>query len=417
VDARRAVRRGVEDLDADRQRVRDLAVSRGRRQRREPHEGRQGAGARAARPGPAEQRPGRRVRARRALSVVRPPPGRLRLQPGPAGVGARHLRPADRQSVQPDRSVRQRDASGALAGRPVARVRDAPRCGNGAAAAQPVVGRRAVARLPRATRRPGVALHPRPDARIVLHPRLEGAGRVVRREAVARRGAVGSGGAHSVHGERAPGPGAAGPVPDPRGYGRRAREADPGREPLARREAPGVQRARQAVRDGSAGRHASPPDGRQRARAGTGVVARRAVDRLRHVDRPGRACPEDPRGRPRQRAAAHARPRLLRSPRVVARRAAHRGDQGAARPPSGGALRARLRARLAACGGRRAHARHADCGRRPAPVQPGPESDLHLRGQRRPRLAALRRHRPSGPHQGHGVHAQLSAQPGAVSRG
>src|SRR5256886_13794006 len=71
------------------------------------------------------------------------------------------------------------------------------------------------------------------------------------------------------------------------------------------------------------------------------LVARRAVDRLRHVDRPGRVRPEDPCGRPREGAATHARPRLLRSPRLVARRPAHRGDQRPRRPPGGGAFRAR----------------------------------------------------------------------------
>src|SRR5207248_2125288 len=90
--------------------------------------------------------------------------------------------------------------------------------------------------------------------------------------------------------------------------------------------------------------HAAPADQGQRARAGAGVVARRAMDRLRHVDRSRRSCREDPHGWARQSAAAHARARVLRSSRVVARRAAHRGDQGAARPPSGGALRAGLRA-------------------------------------------------------------------------
>src|SRR5437762_827260 len=164
VDARRAVRSRVENVHADRQRVRDLVVSQGRRQRREPDERRQRPGARAAGAGHPEQRAGRGVRARRTLPVVRPPPRRLRLQPGPAGVGARHLRPANRQGVQPDRSVRQRDASRALPGRQVAGVCDALRRGNGPAAAQPDVGRRALARLPGAARRPGVALHPRPDA-------------------------------------------------------------------------------------------------------------------------------------------------------------------------------------------------------------------------------------------------------------
>src|SRR2546430_1135741 len=105
------------------------------------------------------------------------------------------------------------------------------------------------------------------------------------------------------------------------------------------------------------------------------------MDRLRHVDRSRRSCREDPRGRARQSAAPHARARVLRSSGVVARRAAHRGDQGPTRPPSGGALRAGLRARLAARLGWRAHAHHADLGRRPAALQPPPEPQLHLRGQ------------------------------------
>src|SRR6185312_15748754 len=328
---RRAVRRRVQNVDADRQRVRDLAVPQGRRQRDQPDQGRQGAGARAAGAGRSKQRAGRGVRTGRSLHVVRPPPGGVRLQPGSSGVAARHLRPPDRDGVQPDRSVRQCDASGALTGRQVARLCNALRCRNGPAAAQPVVRRRTLAGLPGATRRPGVALHPRPDAGIVLHLRLQGADRFVRREDLARRGAFGSGDAHPVHGEGAPGLGAPGPVRHPSGYRRRAREADPGREPVTRRQASGVQRSRQGVRDGPAGRHASPPHDRQRARAGAGLVARRAVDRVRHVDGSRRLCPEDPRGQPRQRAATHARARLLRSPRVVARWAAHRGDQGATR--------------------------------------------------------------------------------------
>src|SRR5439155_370304 len=84
------------------------------------------------------------------------------------------------------------------------------------------------------------------------------------------------------------------------------------------RQASGVQRARQALRHGPAGGHAAAADDRQRARAGAGMVARRAMDRLRHVDRSRRSCRENPCGRARQSAAPHARARVLRSSGVVA---------------------------------------------------------------------------------------------------
>jgi len=206
LDAGRAVRRGLQDLDADRQCVRDLVVPPGRGRRCEPHQRRQGTRARSAGSRHSEQRARSRVRSRWPVPLVHAPPGRLRLQPGAAGVGDRDLRPADRQGVQSDRSVRERDASCALTGREMAGVRDAVRCGDGTAPPQSLVGRRAVAGLPGAARRPGIPLHARPDARRVVYARLQGAGRVVRREDLACRGAVRPGDRGPVHGQGAPGP-------------------------------------------------------------------------------------------------------------------------------------------------------------------------------------------------------------------
>jgi len=115
-------------------------------------------------------------------------------------------------------------------------------------------------------------------------------------------------------------------------------------------------------------------------------------------------------------AAPDARARLLRPPGVVARRPAHRGDQGPARSAHQRADRARVRAGLAPRGGRTHDSDHADRGRWPAPLQPRSEADLFVPGERRAGLDAVRRYRSPGAHQGHRLHAQPPRRSAAPRR-
>jgi hypothetical protein len=131
------------------ERVRAVAVP----QRRRLGHGDDQDGARHARrqsvPHAGVEHPRRGVRCRSPLRVDLAPPRRVRLRPELPAVAGRPLRPADRQGVRADRSVRERDAADSLARREMAGVRHPVRHRDGSAPAQSRHGRRAVAGLSR----------------------------------------------------------------------------------------------------------------------------------------------------------------------------------------------------------------------------------------------------------------------------
>ena len=335
-------------------------------------------------------------------------------------VAARHLRPRDRQG-----RGRRAISTAARCGR-CCRPTASGWCTPAALDAETglrlrdlATGRRAVAGLAGAARRPGVALHPRPHARLRVHPGLEGADHELRRQDLA--GPAG--------GRRAGGD----PVHAPRSTSRPGRWCSsrtrwtPATSSCARSgtRAPSPDGKRLAfsaldrlyVMDLA---RAARPSGSRRdsdARAGAGLVAGRALDRVRHVEENGGgasiACDPTAEGKPERLTAE---PAFFDTPGVVARRRS--GSSSCASRVDLQAPRAeprRLRAGLAAGGGR-----HSSPASRSSHRAGGPHfsrdtgADLHLRSGRRPRLDALGRHRPPGAPQGDRASRPASRRPSPI---
>ncbi len=150
------------------------------RRRRRSRPGCAGSAAAAA-----DQQDGRRGVAGWPLHLLRAAHRHLHLQravPALADLPPRHRnrrRDADHQRA------RQRDPAGALARRQVDGVRHATQVADRPARAQPRDRRRAVARLSRDARRPGIARQPRHAAALRLHARRQVADRAGQRQAPA----------------------------------------------------------------------------------------------------------------------------------------------------------------------------------------------------------------------------------------
>ena len=334
-----------------------LAVPRRRRQRRQPHGKR---GAAAAEPA------GRGVRQGRSLRLLhRAHGGRQRLQPDELPLAARRVRPPDRRELPHERRARQRDAAGALARRPLARLRDALGRADRPARSRSEERRRLVADLSGHPRRPGVRVDARPDARLVVHARFEGADHVVRRQDLARRGSVGRSDADSVHRQgRAEGSDrrCSSSTRSTRDRSARSRFALRACRPTASSSRsprsiacgswtiPAASRAASARSDAGEHQPAWSPDGRSIA--------------LRHLVRRRRRPRLPRRGRRRNAAEADADRVVLLRPGLLARRPAHRRRARPARGAAGGLLAAGPRrpgdgARVASAARRRGDAHHA----------------------------------------------------------
>ena len=105
-------------------------------------------------------------------------------------------------------------------------------------------GRGALAQAAGAARRAGVALHPRPDPRLCLHPRREVRAGGLRRQDPPHRRPDRRGPGDPVLGEGVAAGRLAAELPDPGGRRPGAGAADPGPRAVARRQAPGVLGAR-----------------------------------------------------------------------------------------------------------------------------------------------------------------------------
>src|SRR3990172_143947 len=134
-------------------------------------------------------------------------------------------------------------------------------------------------------------LHPRPPPRLRLPPRRPGNRPDLRRQAPPREPGDRPEPRDSFHGGRGARPGPAAQLPPPGRSRPGARPHHPRPDPVARRPAPGVFRAHQALRHGPADGKAPAADQQQRpcpersrgARVPARLVARRAVARLRHL--------------------------------------------------------------------------------------------------------------------------------------
>ena len=361
--------------------------------------------------------------ARRAPHLVRATGAAVAVQRDLPAVPARGVRPGDRRAVRADVALRLGPAADHLARRRVAGLRHAARGPDRPAAARAGVRRRALARLSRPARRPGVGSGRRHAAGHVVHARFVGGGRLVRGQDLARpghRGVRADPGAVPRADRAGDRPGAGVRVP-----GRRPPAvhgaADPRRGAVARRNDAGVRGARPALRQARPGGGAAAPDRARHGRGAARVVARRRLDRVRYLVSRRRPPLQGARGRQRPAGAADHPTRDLPVPGVVAGRSATGGDPGT-RPqlPRGGAPdRTRRQRQHRVDPGRRRRLDAGGAHRRaqlPAhDVRPGPHLPLSPGG--RPGIDPLGRNGREGAREGQRSGATRRRRPCAGGAG